>query len=186
MKNLAIITLIAIGAALIAVSSSRVIAESEPADTDLRDTEQEQRNALRAFYTAPPVIPHPMYGNDPRECMFCHSDVRQTPKGTTMMSPHLHLNNCLQCHVRNESNLGAPDAPAKNAFEGLKTPGKGSRWSITSPPTIPHRQFLRQDCLSCHNPDSPYESMRTPHPQRSQCNQCHVQSAPEFIVTLGK
>lgn len=171
----AIALLIAIG-----VVSSTIRAQQD--DTAVA---RQKRDQLRAFYTAPPVIPHEAYANDPAECAYCHSDVRETPHGTTLITPHIEFHSCAQCHVRAASELGSPTIQSANRFQGLETPNDGHRWSEISPPTVPHRTALREGCLTCHAANSPYEHLRCPHPERSQCYQCHVAGGSEFEVTFA-
>jgi nitrate/TMAO reductase-like tetraheme cytochrome c subunit len=73
-----------------------------------------------------------------------------------------------------EPAVGEAVEDVENTFQGLKQPEDGSRANVVAPPTMPHRSTLREDCLSCHSPESPYESLRTPHPDRKSCRQCHV------------
>jgi cytochrome c-type protein NapB len=65
---------------------------------------------------------------------------------------------------------------AGNSFVGLNPPLKGTRAWPLAPPTIPHSTLMRSDCLSCHGPQGLY-GLRTPHPERQSCVQCHVPGA---------
>ena len=71
-----------------------------------------------------------------------------------------------------------PEVP--NSFEGWVGETKGFRASETAPPTVPHRLFLRESCISCHSPEHPDENLRSPHYRQVNCRQCHVQQHPEF------
>jgi nitrate reductase (cytochrome), electron transfer subunit len=42
------------------------------------------------------------------------------------------------------------------------------------PPTVPHRLQLRENCLACHMGAGAVEEIRTTHPERANCRQCHV------------
>ncbi len=134
--------------------------------------DEDRRAMLRAFYTAPPVIPHELESQDFKDCLLCHLEVTKFEDGRTAPeTPHPQLSNCLQCHV--------PSQPGGNqkvgsTWRGLEEPKRGDRWFTVSPPTIPHRIFLRENCLSCHDPENPDTRLRTPHPQRTSCLQCHV------------
>jgi cytochrome c-type protein NapB len=64
----------------------------------------------------------------------------------------------------------------ENEFVGTKAPLKGTRAWPQAPPTMPHRTLMREDCLSCHGPQGLF-GLRTPHPDRRSCTQCHVPSA---------
>ena len=181
MRTVWIVALFSAFFAAIVIASSTIRAQQD----DIA-VQRQKRDDLRAFHTAPPVIPHEAYANDPAECAYCHSDIRDTPHGTTLITPHIEFHNCAQCHVRAASHLGSPVITSGNSFQGLKTPYDGHRWSEVSPPTVPHRTALRENCLTCHASDSPYEHLRTPHPERSQCYQCHVAGSSEFTVTLAQ
>jgi nitrate reductase cytochrome c-type subunit len=134
--------------------------------------EENQRSTLRAFYTAPPVIPHEVAGGTATNCLECHATVTNLDDGrVAMATPHPQFTNCQQCHV--VGNLDQTQT-FKSDWHGLEEPEYGNRWSGVSPPTIPHRLFLRENCLSCHNAENPNMRMRTPHPQRTSCLQCHV------------
>lgn len=136
----------------------------------------ETRPSRRAFFSAPPVIPHKM-GQTDRECLSCHETGREYKGNQTPLTPHPEFVNCRQCHVRSlpPDYVGKPKTTVKNSWQGLEDPGKGTRQSDYTPPTIPHRLFLRENCSSCHHPDA----VATPilsreHSQRTNCRQCHV------------
>ena len=44
-----------------------------------------------------------------------------------------------------------------------------------APPVMPHSAFMRENCLACHSGPAAREEIRTPHPERPRCGQCHVQ-----------
>lgn len=131
------------------------------------------RATLRAFYTAPPVIPHEVESQDSRDCLLCHSTTLNDGREVAQ-TPHPPFTNCLQCHV---PSLPGGNAGVVNAWEGLEEPQRKRRWSETSPPTVPHRIFMRENCLVCHGPDNSSMRLKTPHPERSSCLQCH---APDY------
>jgi nitrate reductase cytochrome c-type subunit len=137
-----------------------------------KTTDGDPRAVLRAFYTAPPVVPHEIESRDPKDCLRCH--LRVTKGGDTrvaMKTPHPQFSNCTQCHV---PGLPGVHQEIGSSWIGLKEPKHGDRWFTLSPPTIPHRIALRENCLSCHDPENPDARIRTPHPQRTNCLQCHV------------
>ncbi len=141
------------------------------------------RESRRAFYTSPPIIPHKAGMND-AECRACHANGITLQDRKTPPAPHIQWDNCQQCHVRGllPDAKGRVPTAADNAFQGLKEPRKGSRDNkYTAPPTMPHRLFNRENCLTCHASDHPRKEQRSPHPDRSQCRQCHVpQENQEF------
>lgn len=147
------------------VSLEEMVNEEKIVDYD-------QRAILRAYYTAPPVIPHDVENRDPKDCLRCHLNVTKLDDGrVAMKTPHPQFYSCVQCHV---INISSDKKKESNRWQGLKEPKRGDRWVTLSPPTIPHRLFLRENCLSCHGPDNPDTKMRTTHPERTSCLQCHV------------
>lgn len=50
------------------------------------------------------------------------------------------------------------------------------RQTLLETNTIPHGTQLRSDCLSCHGPPG-LVGLRTPHPDRQACVQCHAPNA---------
>jgi cytochrome c-type protein NapB len=138
------------------------------------DDSRNSRANLRAFYTSPPVIPHEIDERDSEVCLSCHIDVFDFGDSVTVKTPHPDLTNCLQCHVPMISQLGEIGEEVLSSWSGLEEPQKIKRAHAFAPPAVPHRQFLREDCLSCHHPDSSREYLRTPHPERVNCLQCHV------------
>lgn len=151
---------------------------SVPQYEEITDEEaaRAQRAALRAFYTAPPVMPHDRSLLRNHDCQYCHSEVREF-KSTERLStktPHAQMSNCMQCHVAVEAPVGEAAEPVATSWQGLEEPGAGDRAHLLAPPTLPHRLFLRENCLSCHSTESPYVFMRCTHPERSNCLQCHV------------
>lgn len=134
--------------------------------------DEDRRAVLRAFYTAPPVFPHGIESRDSKDCLRCHLRVTKVDDTrVAMKTPHPQFSNCLQCHV---TSLPGGSQEIGGSWEGLKEPKRGDRWFTISPPVIPHRIALRENCLSCHGPENPDTRLRTPHPQRTSCLQCHV------------
>lgn len=130
---------------------------------------------LRAFYTAPPAIPHVVTSMGSGECATCHGDVRELGERSTVETPHPELRNCSQCHVGVQSlNEGLEVAQVVNSWRGLEFPGEGRRAHDWAPPVVPHRFFFRENCNSCHGSDNARVAMRGPHPERSSCLQCHA------------
>jgi len=134
------------------------------------------RASRRAFDGAPPTIPHDDFGI---ACTSCHTrEGMEVPEvGYAPPSPHEKTtgmstsSRCRQCHVfmTTEALL------VNNKFEGLRQDlRRGKRLSWISPPTIPHKTFMREDCAACHTGRAAREEIRTPHPERVRCTQCHV------------
>ena len=138
----------------------------------IKKEEKYSREKLRAFYTAPPVIPHEVTAQRGRkECMYCHKEVLHVGGRTSVKTPHKEFFNCQQCHV--QGNLKGKGFTA-TTWKGLEEPKKGTRANEVAPPTIPHRLFLRKNCTSCHGANNPDKKLRSPHTERTNCLQCHV------------
>jgi len=75
-----------------------------------------------------------------------------------------------------------------NEFVGLQQDMRtGGRLNPISPPTIPHRVLMRENCVACHSGPAAREEIRTTHPERTRCRQCHVEVRVrgEFESQLG-
>lgn len=133
-----------------------------------------ERAELRAYWGAPPVVPHEIgQFESAADCRTCHD---QDSDEAAPRTPHVHLAGCTQCHVEQERELFFELELADNSFRGLPEPIGGQRAWPGAPPTIPHPTFMRNRCLSCHGPDSRV-GIRTDHPERQSCQQCHAPSA---------
>jgi cytochrome c-type protein NapB len=132
----------------------------------------------RAYPGAPPIIPHALadptsYGG--ATCLACHADGGWVPKFNAYapVTPHADLLNCVQCHV---------PAPAAGTFRGstfqsARPPAIRQAWLPGSPPPIPHLLQMRDNCLACHGGPAAVREVRTTHPERVNCRQCHVEGA---------
>lgn len=139
------------------------------------------RAERRAFAGAPPVIPHAPQSTD---CTKCHTATGMevprlrfapaNPHGqTTGLSDSAR---CKQCHVFRQTDA----VFAASTFVPLVTVGlRGERAHAAAPPTMPHRAFMRENCLACHDGPSARPEIRCSHPERSRCQQCHVASNGE-------
>ena len=139
----------------------------------------QQYYSRRAFDGAPPVIPHEIFdekGFGGKGCLACHAEGEYVPflKTYAPVVPHPELVNCKQCHVAREkvalfrATVFAAAKPP--AIHGSAMPG--------SPPPIPHTLDMRNNCLACHGGPSAPKEIRTTHPNRVNCRQCHVAGAP--------
>lgn len=135
-----------------------------------------ERTQNRAYDGAPPVIPHAIAQQGAPSCLACHgSGATAAGKMAPMMS-HPPLQNCPQCHVVAQSPTPlAMGIETSNNFVGLRHQGGGNRAWPVAPPVIPHPTFMRERCLSCHG-NSGWAGLRTPHQNRSNCQQCHAPS----------
>lgn len=138
-----------------------------------------QRQARRAYDGAPPVIPHPIDQQHTAACLACHQNGKQIGELYATKISHPVYTNCTQCHVEQQiqaaSTLRKPIL-AQSQFIGWSYPSIGTRAWIGAPPTIPHPTLMRDNCVSCHgnNGSAP---LRTSHPWRTQCAQCHAPEA---------
>lgn len=133
------------------------------------------RAERRAYAGAPPAMPHPPLG---AACISCHGGdpIHVEGLGLSPASPHRNegqMGHCRQCHVAVETS-GRFRA---NEFSGLR-PGveRGRRAHPLAPPTIPHRVFMRENCLACHGGPAARPEFRTSHEDRVHCRQCHLPS----------
>lgn len=134
----------------------------------------------RAFFGAPPVIVHRGIITSERntDCLQCHAKENRIERRQQAIAPvpHAEYSQCTQCHVK--ADPSATPFGAANAFVGLDLPGKGSRAHPLAPPTVPHKTFMRDNCLSCHGPTGLWR-IKSKHPHRSQCLQCHAPEAKQ-------
>ena len=65
--------------------------------------------------------------------------------------------------------------PAENTFVGLRSE-PGTRFLPDAPPVMPHPRWMHETCASCHGTLGP-QGLRTTHPERQNCEQCHAPSA---------
>jgi nitrate reductase cytochrome c-type subunit len=138
------------------------------------------RTERRPYAGAPPVMGHSIDFGGTLDCMQCHDVGRRIGKRVARPMSHQPMSQCTQCHTPG----AAPDPfaelsppwPVASTFLGMESAGTGSRLGPGAPPTIPHTLQLRVRCLSCHG-EFGYEGLRTDHPFRAQCTQCHVPTA---------
>jgi cytochrome c-type protein NapB len=164
---------------------------------------------LRAYPGAPPRIPH---GLTPAEtlrggCKTCHErgGYSQRFGAYVPVTPHPEMGQCLQCHVGDARLLATPlpsmDPSARcrqchsaggmlwkdsaSSFKPLPWPQLAARASGEhAPPPIPHTLELRGNCLSCHSAPAGVKEIRTSHPERANCRQCHLETVgteDEFV-----
>ena len=133
-----------------------------------------ERQQRRAFDGAPPVVPHPIQqGGSSGDCLACHADGVKVEGKTAPVMSHPALVSCTQCHVSSQPDVAMASLAGDNSFVGLASPGGGPRAWPGAPPRIPHMTWMREDCASCHGVTGK-PGLRTTHPQRGSCTQCHV------------
>lgn len=139
-----------------------------------------ERARRRAYEGAPPTIPHAVRQNSASECMACHGEGLRLGRRYAQTLPHDNFTSCTQCHVSESPPMpgsAGPDPRAVgNSFVGLQAPRQAERASPVAPPQIPHQTFMRENCMSCHGPLGA-NALRTSHPSRQSCTQCHASSA---------
>jgi len=141
-----------------------------------------QRADRRAYTGAPPTIPHMIRQDSAPECLACHEDGLKLGERLAPKRPHDAFTSCTQCHVTAitpmPGGMALPEDPraVDNSFSGLPSPTRGPRaWTI-APPQIPHRTFMKERCASCHGVGG-RNAIRSSHPWRQSCTQCHAPSA---------
>jgi cytochrome c-type protein NapB len=160
---------------------------------------------LRAYPGAPPRIPHGLTPEEFRgtECKACHERGGWVGRFSAYapVTPHPELEACLQCHVPDDRVVGI--APSFGSFEStcrqchrpgqavpvfVATSWRPAPWPAMnrrampgSPPAIPHGLELRGNCLACHMGAAAVEEIRTDHPERASCRQCHVPVAEDAV-----
>lgn len=141
----------------------------------------DERREHRAYEGAPPTVPHPIREQGYAECMACHGDGVEITGDLAVPMSHDYMANCTQCHVPETGSIPTADdrydeLPVDNRFAGLARFGQGDRAYPGAPPTNPHPENMREDCLSCHGPMG-RPGIRTTHPEKTNCTQCHAPSA---------
>lgn len=145
------------------------------------------RAERRAYDGAPPVIAHENFG---MSCTECHDFEGMEVEGVGYAPPSPHegtlgmsaVARCRQCHVFSLSD----EAFAANAFAGLRQDlRRGERLYEGAPPRRPHKAFMRENCVACHSGPAAREEIRTSHPERTRCAQCHVEVATRATFSRG-
>ncbi len=158
---------------------------------------------LRAYPGAPPRVPHGLTDAEFREtrCNHCHASGGYSPRfgAYAPVTPHPEWSGCLQCHAADASIVGVelpppgapaaeqarcgqchidPDAPSPRLvsvnWSSESWPELDQRAMEGAPPAIPHDVELRGNCVACHAGPAAVEEIRTTHPERTDCRQCHV------------
>lgn len=144
---------------------------SAAGETNARARTLDVYYSRRAYSGAPPIIPHSVEAEDER-CLTCHQVGGYVPKwkAYTPVTPHPEDANCRQCHVPQND----PGAFRASTWEQSERAPLGRPWLPGSPPPVPHSLETRQKCLACHAGPGSVAEIRTTHPERSNCLQCHV------------
>ena len=149
---------------------------SEVASAEMKQTALARRDARRAYSGAPPTVPHTIDQSSSAVCIACHQEGLRAEGVLAPRMPHPFYASCTQCHVSETPPPVAATLAIENSFRGTSAPFEGERAWLGAPPTIPHATLMRNDCLSCHG-FAGEPGMRTSHPWRQSCTQCHSPSA---------
>lgn len=136
------------------------------------------RATRRAYDGAPPTIPHAIEERSAMSCLACHGEGLVINGRVAPKVSHERYAQCTQCHVTMDKPMVemAASPPLDSSFVGLRS-SPGDRFLPDAPPTTPHGTFMRGDCASCHGPlGAP--GLRTTHPERQSCTQCHATNNP--------
>lgn len=140
---------------------------------------------LRAYPGAPPAIPHPVAEQVARtqDCGVCHTAGGYAPRFSAYapVTPHAEFVNCMQCHVEVEQT----SLFRESDWTPRSRPGIGGEALAGSPPPIPHELQMRERCAACHSGPAAVEEVRTTHPERVYCQQCHVRQVDEGVFLRG-
>ena len=156
-------------------------------DQQLKFKSLAARETLRAYNGAPPVIPHPIEQRTAASCLACHGEGFAVEGLVAAPLPHPAYPNCTQCHVEAASDRfpqAAKQPIAARSFVGVPAPTGGLRAWPGAPPTIPHSTWMRQNCNACHGVLGD-PGLRTTHPWRNNCTQCHAPSAANDQFTTN-
>lgn len=157
---------------------------------------------LRAYPGAPPRIPHGFTADEFRTgaCNTCHQRGGYSPRfdAYVPVTPHPEMPACLQCHVGRDEVTGVSlpsldpstvcrqcHAPSAARWAEALVDWRPMAWPERAEPAEPgrvppitHDLFFRGNCLACHSGPSAVSEIRTTHPERANCRQCHVLPDP--------
>jgi len=163
--------------------------------------------SLRAYPGAPPRVPHGLTDAEFRttRCNSCHLRGGYVERfgGYAPVTPHPEYVACLQCHAADAMRVGIalpgqitdhvctqchvnPGQPPPSLVSldwvPRSWPERAQRALEGSPPVIPHDLQLRGNCVACHAGPGAVREIRTTHPERANCRQCHVLAESEEQV----
>jgi nitrate reductase (cytochrome), electron transfer subunit len=159
---------------------------------------------LRAYPGAPPRIPHELTPDEFRTsaCKTCHERGGYSRRFAAYapVTPHPGNGPCLQCHAGDDAVMAVPltspdpnrrchqchggggpprAADALPDWQRMAWPRLATRAPDGPAPPIPHDLRSRGDCNACHAGPAAVAEIRTTHPDRADCRQCHVAVDPE-------
>lgn len=132
--------------------------------------------ANRAYSGAPPVTPHAVRSLGRGDCLSCHEfgDARDGEE-LAPRTPHPGLTRCEQCHLEQTTTTHFRPSEARRGFYS-----PGHRQQPLGPWLIPHPLTMREDCLACHGGRTAHPKLKTSHPERTRCLQCHLPVNPAW------
>lgn len=152
------------------------MAPTEPADAYERPGYIGLREN-RAYDGAPPTVPHEVAGLGRSDCLDCHAQGDAVAAGEQAKpSPHPELERCQQCHLAQV----ADHTFRPNSYDASWAYPLGSRAQPMGPWEIPHPLTMRENCLGCHGPEGDERALRTTHPERIRCEQCHIPAQSNY------
>lgn len=158
--------------------------QAAPPDAEASTRTLESYYSRRAYPGAPPVIPHPLFdkrGIGGASCTGCHANGGFVPtfKAYTPITPHPEWSNCVSCHVP----AGEGPRFRETDFVPATRPKTVDSALPGGPPPVPHSLDIRTNCNACHAGPGAVKEIRTPHPERQNCRQCHVQREEGGVFT---
>lgn len=160
-------------------NGARPIPFSLESDRDAaRAKSLEHRAWRRSFEGAPPVMPHSAsFGEGTKDCLDCHTTGMTIGDRVAYPMSHAPLVGCTQCHIESTNReLPPPAVTIANSFEGMRPSVERASVPHGMPRPIPHSIKMRNRCLACHG-EFGYPGLRTSHPERALCVQCHLPSS---------
>lgn len=139
------------------------------------------RATRRAYAGAPPTIPHPVKEYGDFSCLACHREGVTINGRLAPPMSHEVKTQCTQCHIVSQPPMPGARTDSyllstENTFVGMPEAHDGERAWPGAPATIPHSTQMRTNCMSCHGLNG-REGLRTSHPWRQNCQQCHMPNA---------
>ena len=140
---------------------------------------EDSRRSLQVYYDRRPFaggapwVPHALppegYRTD-STCLACHEKGGVYAwEAWAPTTPHPERGGCAWCHQ--DGSLVDPD-PAR--WETNPPPAINQQKTPWEPPAIPHPIAGRERCVTCHSGPGAVIELRTPHPERAHCRQCHL------------
>lgn len=157
-------------AALLATLALGAWAQEAPKEQTPKPKELATYYQGRAFPGSPSSYAHKDEGDydaEPDACLSCH---RRGTDGAPV-TPHPAVPECRHCHLRAK----AVGTFRETTFAPAPAPQRLARALPGAPPPMVHPpSALRVGCLACHGPKATVKALKTEHPERADCQQCHV------------